>query len=327
MKNILFAMILFFALTAFNIASAAVDFNAVNWDNAPVIGNREQFFHYLRECENRCQSDIAVKFSNGLFINIDECLKMTQSPAVEVSYLNEPQTQLTRALYRVNIYPGAKVAYAYTSGNTSMLNAEEKKLFNVAVQIVNEANKQPNDLLKEYYIHDLITNRVSYYTGQQGRTLSRHDTAVGALIDGRANCQGYTDAFYMLGKMLRLNVGKMHGKARGTGHAWNTITFNDGRIYAVDVTWDDPSFANQDGYNNYIYFNAPLEILQTTHTWEAMYSPSIYPKIDNRYFYNSQAFLDSKGKPVAFIIWLKEFLRKVTIYVGQCRLMIQGTQI
>ncbi|MBQ7703808.1 MAG: hypothetical protein IJT73_00020, partial [Selenomonadaceae bacterium] len=179
-------------------------------------------------------------------------------------------------------------------------------LYNIAVRIVNEANQRPTTLLKEHYIHETITERVTYYNFKWTEKTPRHCTAIGALIDGKANCQGYADAFYMLGRMLNLNVGKMSGYSNNgkstEAHVWNTIEFGDGRYYGVDVTWDDASFSFADSgeYNNYIYFNAPLEIMQTTHSWEAAYFPNLYPNIDGRYFYYTQEFLDTNGRYFAF---------------------------
>ncbi len=298
MRKFIFAVMLILVTSIQNIAGAA-NFNNIDWKNAPRFNSKAEFFKYIKECEKNCKTEIAVIFTNGLLVNVDEFLKVsTNSQYVNITWLNEKPV---KALYETGIYPGAKVEYAYRTGNTSILSADEKKLYNVAVQIVNEAKKQPTPLQKELFLHEKITQKVSYYTAQTNSKAPRHCTAIGALIDGRANCQGYVDAFYMLGRMAGLNVGKMTGVANNTPHAWNSITFGDGRIYAVDVTFDDASFVLSDGeYNNYIYFNAPLEILKTTHTWEAAYNPTLQPKIDGRYFYCTKEFFETDGKYFAF---------------------------
>jgi hypothetical protein len=69
------------------------------------------------------------------------------------------------------------------------------------------------------------------------------------------------------------------------------------------VTWDDASFTFADSgeYNNYIYFNAPSEILKNTHSWEnAYYNPQLYPQIDGRYFYFTPEFSETNGRYFAF---------------------------
>ena len=300
-KNIFIAILILVALIQ-NIASAA-DYNSVDWDNAPHFSNKADFIKYLQNCEKNCKDYIPVVFTNGVFVNADEFLKVYKNAQyTNIQWWDIDNGLRKNVLYEVGIYPGAKVEYAYRTGNTSNLSNEEKKLYNHAVRVVKEAVKRPTTLQKEHYIHESITDRATYYTKVTNEKTPRHCTAIGALLDGRANCQGYADAFYMLGRMAGLNVGKMSGTAVGGPHVWNTIKFSDGRTYAVDVTFDDASFhsAGNGEYNNYIYFNAPLEIMTATHTWEAAYSPKIYPSIDERYFYTTQEFFNTHEKYFGF---------------------------
>lgn len=300
-KNILAIVFMVTALIQ-NIASAA-DYNSVDWNNAPHFSNKADFIRYIQACEKNCKAYIPVVFASNVFINTDEILKIYKNAQqANITWWSDRKGGSVKTLYELHIYPGAKVEYAYRTGDISILSNEERKLYNYAIKIVKEAKKFPTPLRKEHYIHEKITERTTYYTANTGETLPRHCTAIGALLDGKANCQGYTDAFYMLGRMAGLNVGKMSGNAAGGAHTWNTINFGDGRTYAVDVTFDDASFrsAGVGEYNTYIYFNAPLEILNTSHTWEAAYNPTIYPKIDSRYFYTTQEFSNTHGQYFGF---------------------------
>ena len=302
MHKIIFTAIFIFTLLIQNLASAA-DYKSVDWSSAPRFGNKQDFINYIKNCENNCKSKVPVVFTNGLFVNVEECLKITKnSQYVNVTWWNDSNGRPREVLYELSLYPGTKVAYAYRTGDTSILSGEEKKLYNVAVKIVNEAKQRNTTLLREHYIHETITEMVTYYNTKSNAKQPRHCNAIGALIDGKANCQGYADSFYMLGRMLNLNVGKMSGVANKEKHVWNTIEFGDGRIYGVDVTWDDASFSFADSgeYNNYIYFNAPLEIMRTTHSWEGAYNPKLYSSIDGRYFYYTQEFWDTNGRYFAF---------------------------
>ena len=286
MKKIFFTVVLILIAAISNIASAAVDFNSVNWGNVPTFSNRSDFIRYLQKCDANCMEAVPAIFSGGLFVDADEVLKFAKNAqSVEVIASNYGTSQ--RILYHLYICPGAKVAYAYATQNTSILNNDERQLYNAAVEIVNKAARKPTPIMKEFYIHDEITARVDYYTEPTNAPTPRFGNALGAILDGKANCQGYSDAFYMLGKMLGLDVGKMAGRTRNNKHIWNTITFGDGKIYAVDCTWDDASFSvsKEGGYNNYIYFNASQEILEATHAYDAATEPRITEKIDNRYFY------------------------------------------
>lgn len=302
-----------------NIVSAA-DLNSVDWNNAPRFGNKQDFINYIKNCEYNCKASVPVVFTNGLFVNVEEFVKFAQNcQYVNITWWKDNNGQPTKTLYELTFYPGTKVAYAYRTGDTSILSGEEWQLYNIAVGIVNEANQQPTTLLKELYLHDAITKRVKYYTRQTNEKAPRHCNAIGALIDGRANCQGYSDAFYMLGTMGGFNVGKMSGISNnGKGnepHVWNTINLGGGNIYAVDVTWDDATFTTSEGeYNHYIYFNAPLEIMQTTHTWEAAYNPTICSNVDGAYFYYTQEFWDTEGEYFGFHADTAE---DALVYIGQ----------
>lgn len=299
MRKIILILILISVALIQNLASA-VNYKGVDWKSAPHFNNKADFVRYIKSCESSCKNFIPVVFSNGLFVNAEEFLQISKnSQNVNITWWNDGKG---RVIYETNLYPGAKVEYAYRTGNTSILSFDEKKLYDAAVRIVKAANQQPTLLMKELYIHEKITERTLYYTKNTNEKAPRHCTAVGALIDGRANCQGYSDAFYMLGKMAGFNVGKMTGTANGGSHVWNTIEFGDGKVYGVDVTFDDASFTfdKNKNYNTYIYFNAPLEIMKTTHSWKAPYNPKLQPTIDGRYFYATQEFLKTKGKNFAF---------------------------
>ena len=105
--------------------------------------------------------------------------------------------------------------------------------------------------------------------------------------------------------MAGFDVGKISGFANNgkvsDAHVWNTINFGDGRIYGVDVTFDDASFKMEGGeYNSYIYFNAPEEIMKATHRWDAAYNAKLFPSLDGRYFYYTQEFQETNGKKFAF---------------------------
>ena len=193
--------------------------------------------------------------------------------------------------YIVNELPGTRVANAYLSGDKSKLTAEELQLYNVAVTIVNEAkSKYGTPKADELYFHNEICKRATpisvgdknrYYPDGNGdyvrdkngnRKMNPSCTAIGALINGKANCSGYSDAFYMLCRMRNLNVVRVGGRQiGGNGHAWNAIKFSgiegwsgldDGKVYFVDVLWDD-----QEGNYSTRFFNQSEEVFRQEHSW------------------------------------------------------------
>ena len=222
--------------------------------------------------------------ANGLTITGQDFITLCPSSVVSwKTVANDGQN--VSMIYTLMDYPGTKVANAYLKKDTTWLNAEEKRLYDEAVKIVNEAQKRKGIINQEVCIYETIMNGSDYLTGDMSNQ-PHFVTAYGVLLEHKANCQGYADAFYMLGRMMGWNVGRMSGTAGGGGHAWNWIEIN-GRKYFVDATWDDNGIKNGDKtYNGYIYFNAPVEIMQDTHSWDWSLAPqNLQPSVDNCYSY------------------------------------------
>lgn len=281
-KRFLVAAILGLLLMSSQIV-AAYDYN---WDTVQRVSSKSDLATYIESQKRAGQSTIPVILTNGLTVELNDFINLCPSSVVSQKIIYD-DGQNIRVIYTLMDYPGTKVANAYLSGNTIWLTAEEKRLYDEAVKIVNEAKKLTIMINQELYIYEQIMNRSQYLTGDMSNQ-QRFVTAIGVLLDGKANCQGYADAFYMLGRMMGWNVGRMSGTAGGGAHAWNTITFDDGKTYFIDTTWDDNAigFGGWRNFNDYKYFNAPAEIMQVTHSWDRALEPqNIQPSVDGRYGY------------------------------------------
>lgn len=89
-------------------------------------------------------------------------------------------------------------------------------------------------------IHDGLANRIAY---DKTFSFERAYDAYGALIDGLAVCEGYSEAFKLIcdknGIPCVLVVGTGITSAVSGPHMWNMVRMEDGKWYCVDVTWDD----------------------------------------------------------------------------------------
>lgn len=266
--------------------------DSIDWDNVPVINTRRQLADYVYACLEEGKYIIPVVYEDGFMIDIDEFADRFSCYRVDSETINTSSSE-AHVLYTITPYPGDKAAYAYLNEDTSGLNADELKLYDIAVNIVQQAMDRPTALQRELYIHDAITEYVKHYDS----STARGKTALGVFLDGRANCQGYSDAFYMLGTMCGLDVGKMSGQTNGENHVWNTIRF-DGKVYFVDTTWADTSFSiDGTDYTIYIYFNAPAGIMKATHSWDEYYEPEdLQQEIDGMYFFFTDEFESTNGK-------------------------------
>lgn len=282
-KKFFAAMILAVFMLSSRLACADIP---IDWSKVKRVSSKADLARYIEDSRKDGDNVLPVILTNGLTISVQEFITLCPSSVVSQRIVaNDGQNM--QVIFQIKDYPGTRVANAYLSGNTDWLSSEEKQLYNAAVAIVNEANKRDNDLGKELYIYEHIMNNATYLTGDMNNQ-PRFVTAMGVLLDGKANCQGYSDAFYMLGRMCGLNVGRIGGQAGGGGHEWNTITFDDGKTYFVDTTWDDSNirFGGFRNYNSYLYFNAPVEIMQATHSWDWSLAPAnLQSSIDERYGY------------------------------------------
>ncbi|MBQ7608988.1 MAG: hypothetical protein IJU76_13640 [Desulfovibrionaceae bacterium] len=260
---------------------------------SPPITDRQSLVLYVRDCVDARLSEFIINYVGGYAGTNDDILYSCNLPHIYSKILQKSPDH-TRVLYRLTYYPGTRIADAYKKNDPSTLSPDEYKLYRIAVQIIRQAKGMSN-LRAELFFHDTICKYVSYYTKSATKGMPRHATALGAFLDRRANCQGYCDAFSMLCRMYGLNVDMQSGLTGKQRHVWNVVEHN-GRWYAVDVTWDDNDAAQKKGiqFVSHKYFNAPAEIIRTTHTWEKINETKrIEPYLDENYFYLTQEVNDT----------------------------------
>jgi len=207
--------------------------------------------------------------------------------------------------------PGVRIWQAVNLGRESELSPRDANILALARQTLSSLIRPGmSDLEKERAIHDYIIENCEYRIDEQQDTASIY----GFYEKGLAQCSGYSDAFYLLGRMAGLNV-RMHCGSMledGGMHAWNLIELN-GSWYVLDATWDDPVGGEENG----LYFNVPLNLLSTERSWaqnvmppgnyaaslDGMWAYSHVPRAQN----SAQALeavcrqLDSGGEGLVFI--------------------------
>ena len=143
-------------------------------------------------------------------------------------------------------------------------------------------------------IHDYICGINEYSSGGKNAY-----NAFGSLMEGKSVCEGYAEAFKGLcdanGIPCVIVIGNAVKKTSTEGHMWNAVKMDDGKWYAVDVTWDDGESIT----DNYLLVGSGTAIGGTefgkSHVEESDvtglgYSFLEYPKIEKT------AYRDS-GKP------------------------------
>lgn len=114
-------------------------------------------------------------------------------------------------------------------------------------------------------LHDALVARVSY-----GGDVEMRHTAVGALLQGQATCEGYAQALTLLYRLAGIPCGLITGTGVDSitgvpsGHAWNIM--NLGGYSLIDATWNDQEAA---GLNTYWYFGLSTQQMAADHTPDA----------------------------------------------------------
>lgn len=155
-------------------------------------------------------------------------------------YTHEPE-------YAIYVTP----QYIMSSEEAAALRVE----LYVRAYLMADANPDPEAL------HDALCEMVTY----GGDTYTCH-TAVGALLEGAATCEGYAHALTLLYRMAGVPCGIVTGEASDSSdesgpHAWNIAQLECTAF--IDVTWNDQERA---GFNTHWYYGLTEAQISATHT-------------------------------------------------------------
>lgn len=129
-----------------------------------------------------------------------------------------------------------------------------KKVTEIVASII---KPEMTDVQKEFAIFDYLTKNVKY---DNTLKIAASYKAEGAILDNLAVCQGYAEAFQLLGKKAGLVVEIRQGHNGSAGHAWNVVKL-DNDWYNVDTTFSASWYADCESNKSmtdisyYRYFN------------------------------------------------------------------------
>ena len=169
----------------------------------------------------------------------------------------------------------------YTVQNDKLIAA--KKKFNIAVASVLKNLPSGNDFEREEYINNYIIENCKYddAAAQTENIEGNENDAYGALVDGKAVCEGYARAFQLLCNKANIDSVLLSGIADSDNHAWNGVKIG-GDWYQIDVTWDD---VDDFIYDSHEYFNLTDSLMYEEHTLSPKYS-----EIDAESFLNLETW-------------------------------------
>lgn len=148
-------------------------------------------------------------------------------------------------------------------------NAEAIALKEACTKVLKKLSSEMTTYKKEKIIHDYLVRHVAYgYPEGVESEDSTAYTAYGALVEGKAVCNGYAQAMKLLCDLSGVECELITGRADGENHAWNLIRLDDEAWYHVDVTWDDPEPDDPERLL-YSYFNLDDAQMALSHIWDA----------------------------------------------------------
>ena len=182
------------------------------------------------------------------FVEIENCVYNDLVIADYALRRDNPQIfWMSGSFYTTYNKTTGKYCIGYNNGSDSgyICSIEEEAILSQTLKIeVENFVKTVNTKMSEYEIvlaaHDYIANKVTY----DDQAANDYDsnpysyTSYGALVAGKAVCEGYAKAFQLLMDVVGMKSMCVTGVYDGVGHMWNMVNIG-GDWYNIDVTFDD----------------------------------------------------------------------------------------
>ena len=148
----------------------------------------------------------------------------------------------------------------YTMSGYKLKEAKQK-LEEKVLKLLDGITSSMSEYEKELLIHDSLAQSTVYVESKNSHNL------YGAIVEGKAVCEGYAEAFqYLLNRagissFIVIGNSKNPSDKDGTSqaHAWNLVRI-DNEYYHVDLTWDD-----QKNHTYHSYFNVSDDVILQDH--------------------------------------------------------------
>ena len=200
------------------------------------------------------------------------------------------EKQEGRFFYLDSVYYVAKrvrdAKIAYKEANDNERKKEELE------EAVQDAVEGAAELRGGYYIVDYISRYIinnCEYTDKIGDGYT--STAYGCLVDGKANCEGYSKAFNLLAAELGLQSVLITGTSEsGENHAWNQVCIG-ADWYNIDVTWADTDVYGE--IRKEYILRPDNDFYQSHNPDKELFTPHVCYKDDWNYFKKNGLYASS----------------------------------
>ena len=190
-----------------------------------------------------------------------------ESPEIE-RYLDQTVDLATRLVpfsYDVSLtyIPHQNPTSASVSFRNREYNDQNSEVMAIVRDVVRKAKETgKNDYELLQYFNRYLVGVCEYDSNAatDPERYFRSYTAYGCLVDGKAVCEGYTNAMLLLCEEAKIPCIKVIGKANGGNHIWNAVNLDD-KWWMLDVTFNDP-MGNQTEPDHWTYFLKDIDTFQ-----------------------------------------------------------------
>lgn len=241
----------------------------------------------LQECYGTLYTALTDGFATDSTVTISESSSGKASIGITVELPNDLADESdSRKLYTAFFYDNPQFFYVNNTYGLEGYEADSQSYYNKlvftytmdadtrkaakaqldkAVETILQGAPQTTDQYEiERHLHDKLIAGCTYDTdaADAGYSTSPNAyTAYGALVDGKAVCEGYSRAMQLLLNKAGISNTLITGESvkNNEKHMWNLVSVN-GEYYHLDATWNDSG--DRPRHN---YFNITTSQLQLSH--------------------------------------------------------------
>ncbi len=185
-------------------------------------------------------------------------------------YINYNNTELFSDRYKTSV----KLDYFESAQNIKSMKMELEAASAAAVAFTQNA---ATEFEKAVILHDFLTKNCTKSTKNSNEEYTSVHTVIGALVDKKALCDGYSAALKVLLNRCGIECIVAEGVSNSQPHVWN-IAKLDGYYYHIDPIWNDSDldFASDLAFHG--YFALSDSDISSTHTLSSTFE---LPKCEN----------------------------------------------
>lgn len=149
----------------------------------------------------------------------------------------------------------------------------------------------------EKYLHDYLTARCTYDLVAAESDIADAPnayTAYGALVEGKAVCEGYAKAMQLLLQTASIPVTLVTGTVKETNepHMWNLVSINE-NTYHLDATWND---TNDQALHT--FFNLTTDMVNISYTIDHTATLPLCTAITDNFFVRENTVIDTYERQI-----------------------------